>query len=146
MLEAALNTVSIGYEGANKYKVRVAHKSIVAARHCWVSPTLSRTRLTQVRDPAGRPMYFVVEDSGCCSRHRGAPLLGLSDSLAYPTRTGEGSGRPPDVLCRRGLGLLFASMLQSQSLDDAASDGHDRGARHDDEAAVDVELLLLRVR
>ena len=68
MLEAALNTVSIGYEGANKYKVRVAHKSIVAARHCWVSPTLSRTRLTQVRDPAGRPMYFVVEDSGCCSR------------------------------------------------------------------------------
>ena len=41
MLEAALNTVSIGYEGANKYKVR---------------------------DPAGRPMYFVVEDSGCCSR------------------------------------------------------------------------------
>ena len=33
-------------------------------------------------------------------------------------------------------------MLQSQSLDDAASDGHDRGARHDDEAAVDVELLL----
>ena len=33
MLEAALNTVSIGYEGANKYKVRVAHKPIVAARH-----------------------------------------------------------------------------------------------------------------
>ena len=35
MLEAALNTVSIGYEGANKYKVRVAHKSIVAACLHW---------------------------------------------------------------------------------------------------------------
>ena len=71
MLEAALNTVSIGYEGANKYKVRVAHKSIVAARHCWVSPTLSRTRLAQVRDPAGRPMlllldYMFFEDEGAC--------------------------------------------------------------------------------
>ena len=76
MLEAALNTVSIGYEGANKYKVRVAHKSIVAARHCWVSPTLSRTRLTQVRDPAGRPIYFVVEDSSAGGGHTVTPAPG----------------------------------------------------------------------
>ena len=87
MLEAALNTVSIGYEGANKYKVRVAHKSIVAARHCWVSPTLSRTRLTQVRDPAGRPMYFVVEDSGCCSRQCCNPNHSMT--LQVTDMTGE---------------------------------------------------------
>jgi|Transcript_5872 hypothetical protein len=41
MLEAALNMVSIDYEGANKYKVR---------------------------DPAGRPIYFIAEESGCCAR------------------------------------------------------------------------------
>ena len=87
MLEAALNTVSIGYEGANKYKVRVAHKPIVAARHCWVSPTLSRTRLTQVRDPAGRPIYFVVEDSGCCSRQ-----------CCNPTEEGAGAPFAVDVV------------------------------------------------
>lgn len=48
MLEAALNGASIGYEGAHKYKVR---------------------------DPAGRPIYFVVEDSGCCSRQYAVPRL-----------------------------------------------------------------------
>ena len=41
MLEAALNAISIGYEGANKYKVKA---------------------------PDGRDMYFVAEESGCCMR------------------------------------------------------------------------------
>ena len=60
MLEAALNTVSIGYEGANKYKVR---------------------------DPAGRPIYFVVEDSGCCSRQ-----------CCNPTEEGAGAPFAVDVV------------------------------------------------
>ena len=60
MLEAALNTVSIGYEGANKYKVR---------------------------DPAGRPIYFVVEDSGCCSRQCCNPNHSMT--LQVTDMTGE---------------------------------------------------------
>jgi len=46
MLEAALNVINIDYEGANKYKVK---------------------------DPEGRDMYFVAEESGCCMRQLCSP-------------------------------------------------------------------------
>lgn len=64
MLEAALNGASIGYEGANKYKVR---------------------------DPAGRPIYFVVEDSGCCSRQCCNPNHSMT--LQVTDMTGEPSSK-----------------------------------------------------
>mmetsp|Transcript_11058 Transcript_11058/g.33007 ORF Transcript_11058/g.33007 Transcript_11058/m.33007 type:complete len:317 (-) Transcript_11058:70-1020(-) len=41
LAEAALNAVNIDYEGANKYRVR---------------------------DPGGRPVYHIVEESSCCQR------------------------------------------------------------------------------
>ena len=68
--------VSIDYEGANKYKVR---------------------------DPAGRPIYFIAEESGCCARQCCDPYhtmaLHMTDmsgeNVRAPARTGRVAAAAP---------------------------------------------------